>query len=857
MNRPKRFFSLLAIASAMALNGFAADRFIAFDKGDFRLCNAGENFTICVGDGDNVAVKLAAKNLAADFNKVCNAKVSISPKAEGCRIVAATIGSGIANELAKKGVFDMKMLKGKTEKYVICNGSGNDNTVYIIGSDRRGTVYGIYELSRQIGVSPWYYWMDTPVKPQKQIFVKKGAYTDGEPAVRYRGIFLNDEAPCLTSWVKNTFGTKYGDHRFYEKVFELVLRLKGNYIWPAMWGWAFYADDPLNSKTADDMGVMVGTSHHEPMARSQKEWHGHSDNPNADAQDLKSRREAGGKWDYATNKDNLDRFWLGGVERNKNTEDIITIGMRGDGDMAMSEERNVKLLESVVANQRKLISKAHGKPAKEVPQLWALYKEVMDYYDDGMRVPDDVTMLLCDDNWGNVRRVPTAKERQRKGGWGLYYHVDYVGAPRNTKLLNVTPTQNMWEQLTLAYNYGIDRLWILNVGDLKPMEYPIQLFMDMAWNPDAEEFKADSANVVSALTQHTLRFCAEQFGEKEADEAARILNLTGKLNGRSTPEMLDATVYDIPSGEWQHVVDEYKDLEIAALRQYAGLKEEYKDAYFELILFPVQLMANLHEMYYAQAMNLYLAKKGDAAMNYWADKCEEHFKRDGQLMAKYNKEIANGKWNGMMTQKHIGYTSWNDGFKQDMMPEVKRTDNVQNVFEDDGNGYIAMEAEHFNSKADAPQAQWTVIPFMGRTLSAMTLMPQTADVKGASLTYKFKAPKNANKTVKVHIITKSTLDFHNKGGMTYSLSLDGGSATTVNFNSDMNELPENIYDKYYPTIARRVIEKTVSLDLGTADGDVHSITFRPNDAGIVLEKIVIDFGGYTKQYLFGKESVRK
>ncbi len=855
MNRPKRLVSLFVTAVALAFNGFAADRFITFDKGDFRLCANGDRFSICVGDGDNVAVKLAARNLAADFGKVCRANVSFSNETEGSRVVVATIGSTIANALAKKGVFDTKQLKGKTEKFIIHTGS--DNTIYIIGSDRRGTVYGIYELSRQIGVSPWYYWMDTPIKAQQNIFVKKGDYTDGEPAVRYRGIFLNDEAPCLTSWVKNTFGTKYGGHDFYAKVFELVLRLKGNYIWPAMWGWAFYADDPLNSKTADDMGIMVGTSHHEPMARSHKEWHGHSDNPNADAQDLKSRREAGGKWDYATNKDNLDYFWLGGVERNKNTEDIITIGMRGDGDMAMSEERNVKLLESVVANQRKLISKAHGKPAKEVPQLWALYKEVMDYYDDGMKVPDDVTMLLCDDNWGNVRRVPTAKERQRKGGWGLYYHVDYVGAPRNTKLLNVTPTQNMWEQLTLAYNYGIDRLWILNVGDLKPMEYPIQLFMDMAWNPNADEFKVDNNNVVSALTQHTRNFCAEQFGEDQADEAARILNMTCKLNGRSTAEMLDASVYNVESGEWQAVVDEYKDLEIAALRQYSALPAEYKDAYFEAILFPVQLMANLHQMYYAQAMNQMLAKKGDAAMNYWADLCEKCFKRDGELMDKYNKEIAGGKWNGMMTQKHIGYTSWNDNFKHDIMPKVERMNNVQNIFDADGNGYIAMEAEHYNSKTDAAQAKWTVIPFMGRTESAMTLMPQTADVKGASLTYKFEAPKDAPKNVKVHIVTKSTLDFLNKGGMTYSVSLDNGKAETVNFNSDMNELPENIYDKYYPTIARRIIEKVITIDLGNADGGTHTLTFVPNDPAIVLEKIIVDFGGYTKQYLFGKESRRR
>ena len=325
-----------------------------------KLCQTGESFSICISDNDNVAVKLAAKNLASDFQKVCDANITISSSFSEARIVAGTIGNSAAiDELVKSGKIDGKSLNGKIEKYIL---SIIDGKLIIAGSDRRGTVYGIYELSRQIGVSPWYYWMDVPVKKQKEVYVKNGTYTDGEPAVRYRGLFLNDEAPCLTSWVKNTFGTNYGDHRFYEKVFELVLRLKGNYMWPAMWGWAFYADDPLNMKTADDMGIMMGTSHHEPMCRAQKEWHNHSDNPNADSQDLATRKKEGKdegnhEWNYATNKKNLDKFWYGGVERNKHTEDIITIGMRGDGDMAMSEDRNLKLMESIVANQRKLISK--------------------------------------------------------------------------------------------------------------------------------------------------------------------------------------------------------------------------------------------------------------------------------------------------------------------------------------------------------------------------------------------------------------------------------------------------------------------------------------------------------------------
>ena len=828
----------------------AAYTFVSFDKGDMMLCKKGETFTIVVSDNDNVAIKLAAKNLVNDLKAVLEANVEITSdrSAKAAKIIIGTIGKSKAiDALIKEGKIDGSALKGKIEKYIItlCNGS-----LVIAGSDRRGTVYGIYELSRQMGVSPWYYWMDVPVKKQEAIYVKDGVFTDGEPAVRYRGIFLNDEAPCLTTWVKNTFKTNYGGHEFYAKVFELILRLKGNYIWPAMWSWAFYADDPLNMKTADDMGVMIGTSHHEPMARSQKEWHGHSDDPNADAQDLKSRQQDTHQWNYATNKGELDRFWRGGVERNKHTEDIITIGMRGDGDMAMSEERNTKLLEDVVKNQRKIISQVHGKPAKEVPQLWALYKEVQDYYDDGMRVPDDVIMLLCDDNWGNVRRVPNAKERKHPGGWGLYYHVDYVGAPRNSKVLNCTPIQNMWEQLSLAYENGIDKLWILNVGDLKPMEYPIQLFMDLAWQG------TNKYTPGTLVSNHTAPFCASIVGEAEAEEAANILNRYCKLAGRVTPEMLDANTYNLVTGEWAQVVDEWKTLELQALRQYARVCPKARDAYFQLILFPVQFMSNLYDMYYAQAMNNKLYKKGDVAMDCWAERCEKAFKRDAELMRQYNKDIAGGKWDGMMIQKHIGYKSWNDSFRADIQPKVYRAENVTNVFDEDSKGYVAMEAEHYNSKTDGQGAQWMVIPDMGRTLSAVTLMPQTGDIKNASLTYKFIYKGKAEKA-KVHIITKSTLDYLNKGGLTYSIKMDGEDPIVVNFNSDMNEAPENIYDKYYPTIARRVIEKEVEMPMSATSDSMHSLTFIPNDPGIVLEKVVVDFGGYKKQYLFGKESLRK
>ena len=823
----KSFLTLKTILLAALLTTFltgsrAAERFVVFQS----EANAWKlnNISIGYSEAEHNCVRLAAANLASDFEKVTGTAATLnSTSLPTPTILIGTVGTNPQiDQWVKQG--ELRDLKGKTEKYII---KTIGDQLVIAGSDKRGTVYGIYELSRQIGVSPWYYWADVPVEKHSELYILKGEYTDGEPAVRYRGLFLNDEAPCLTTWVKNTFGTNYGGHKFYEKVFELILRLKGNYLWPAMWGWAFYADDPENLKTADAMGVMMGTSHHEPMARNHQEY----------ARD----RKGWGAWNYATNKENLDRFFREGIERMKGTDDIVTIGMRGDGDEAMGNGTDTKLLENIINNQRRIIKDVTGKSADKTPQIWALYKEVQDYYDAGLRVPDDVTVLLCDDNWGNVRRLPTAEEKKRKGGWGLYYHVDYVGAPRNSKWINVTPIQNMWEQLQLAYNGGIQKLWILNVGDLKPMEYPIQLFMDMAWNP--------TRYLVSNLLDHPRAFCAECFGEDQACEAASLLNLVSKYNGRITSEMLDARTYT--TDEFAQVVSEYQALEARALRQFITLKPEARDAYRQIILFPIQAMGNVYEMYYAQAMNHQLAALGDPEANCWAERCRQAFKRDSLLNLQYNKEIAGGKWDGMMIQKHISYRTWNDNYRADVCPSLKEVAAPQQgpVFSAQ-DGYISIEAEHTWSRTDASQAQWTVIPYMGRTLSGIALMPYTVPTDNASLAYRF--AHGGSKTIKVHIVTKSTLDFLDKGGLIYDVSVDGAEPVSVNFNSNLNEKPENIYSIYYPTVASRVVEKEVELSIG--EGDLHTLTIHPQDPGIVFEKIVIDLGGYQRQFLFGKES---
>ena len=849
----KIILSLLCLVMALGSNAKDHEGIVTenITPDGFALIVKSKPLPIVVADNDKKGVLIAARNLQNDFERVCGKKAELlaAPNEASRRcIIAGSIESPYIKQMIKAKKINEKELKGKVEKYlmtVISNPiPGIDEALVIAGSDMRGTIYGIYELSEQIGVSPWYDWMDVPAVKHENLAIAKGTYTAGEPAVRYRGLFLNDEAPCLTTWVKNTFGTNYGGHEFYARVFELILRLRGNYLWPAMWMWTFYGDDPLNSPTANDMGVIMGTSHHEPMARNHQEWARH--------------RKEYGEWNYVTNQKVIDDFFREGIRRSKDNEDIVTIGMRGDGDTAMGAKEGhddefvpddaatIKLLEKIIKNQRDIIAKETGRPAKERTQLWALYKEVQRYYDKGLKVPDDVIILFSDDNWGDIRRLPTAEERKHKGGFGMYYHVDYVGAPRNSKWLNVTPIQHIWDQLTLTYQYGVDKLWVLNVGDLKPMEYPITFFMDFAWNP--KRYNA------SNLLDHPKKFCAQQFGESQADEAARILNLYSQYAGRVTAEMLDASTYNIETGEWRQVCDEFARLEGDALRQFITLPKEMHDAYRQLLLFPIQALGNVYEMYYAQAMNHKLYAEGNPEANVWADRVEQCFKRDSLLCRSYNKDIAGGKWDGMMIQKHIGYVTWNDNFPKDICPKVKRFDNSDEMKGGytfvPSDGYVAMDAQHYYSLTNPAEAQWTEIPYRGRTRGGISLQPSSADVARGRMASRLEVPEGVDE-VDVHVITASTLAFQRREGHRYTVSFEGEEPVEVNFNGELNEDPENVYRIMYPTVARRLIDKNVKLK---TKAGIKTLVISPLDPGVVLQKIVVDMGGYKESYLFGKES---
>ncbi|WP_224995745.1 glycosyl hydrolase 115 family protein [Cesiribacter sp. SM1] len=622
--------------------------------GSFTLAAAGKTAALYISPEDHAGVIRALRDLQSDINRVTGAQPQLytnnKPGKAKELVLVGTLGkSPLIDGLVKNKKLNVDGIAGKWETFVVQvvekPMKGVDRALVIAGSDKRGTIFGIYDLSAQIGVSPWHYFADVPVKQQQNLYVLPGRHTDGEPKIKYRGIFINDEAPALAGWAQEQFGGF--NHKFYVHVFELILRMKGNFLWPAMWGRAFYDDDPKNPVLADEYGVVISTSHHEPMMRAHDEW----------------RRYGSGPWNYKNNPEKLQEFWREGIKRMGTNESIVTLGMRGDGDEAMSEGTEISLLEKIVDDQRKIISEVTGKKAEETPQVWALYKEVQDYYDKGMRVPDDVTLLLADDNWGNIRKLPKAGEKQHSGGYGIYYHYDYVGGPRNYKWINTNPIARVWEQMHLAYEYGADRLWLVNVGDIKPMEFPTEFFLDYAWNP--EKWPAER------LQEYTQLWAKEQFGEKYATEIAELLTQYARFNGRRKPELLSADTYSLTSyREAERVVEEYNALAAKAEAINEALPAKYKDAYYQLVLYPVAASANINELWVTVGKNRLYARQGRVAANDLAKKAQALFDKDKALAEHYHKGIAGGKWNHMMSQTHISYTYWQQPEK-DVLPEVK------------------------------------------------------------------------------------------------------------------------------------------------------------------------------------------
>ena len=635
-----------------------------FVKSGVCLSSGKSSSPMYVSSEDNPGVIRAFTDLQNDIKRVTN----ISPEvhhnmsfSNNDVVIAGTIGkSTIIESLIKKGKIKVDDISGRWETFLIQVVKnpfpGIKKALVIAGSDKRGTIYGIYEISKQIGVSPWYWWADVTPLHRDALYVKPCRIVQGEPSVKYRGIFLNDEAPALTNWVAWKFGmvtpgrnppipegvANYG-HEFYSRIFELILRLRGNYLWPAMWNNAFNEDDSLNPALADEFGIVMGNSHQEPMLRAQKEW------------DRRYKKTLG-SWNYAKYPDTINSFWREGIRRNRNFESLITMGLRGADDTEMDPrgpEANMHLLEKIVSQQRKIIAEEVNPDVTKVPQLWCLYKEVQDYYNRGMRVPDDVTLLWAEDNWGNIRRLPTPEERNRIGGAGIYYHFDYHGGPRSYQWINTNPVAKVWDQMSLAKQYGADRVWIVNMGHFRGYELPLEFFMTMAWGTD--KINAET------ISEYTEEWVSEQFGKEHAKEIAGIIRKYTMFNGRRKPELLSPDTYSLVNyHEAENVVKEYKILLSEAEEIYPLIPEQLRDAYYQLVLFPVKACSLVNDLYYTAGRNALYAKQKRAMTNDMAADVHRLFAEDTILMGYYNRTFAGGKWNHFMDQTHLGYINWAD-----------------------------------------------------------------------------------------------------------------------------------------------------------------------------------------------------
>jgi hypothetical protein len=764
---------------------------------------------------DDVAVQRVAGNLRADLGNV--AARALNPNA-AAPIIVGTVGqSKTIDALIASGKLDVTGVTGQWEGFVQqvveVPMPGVERALVIAGADRRGTIFGVYDLSVRIGVSPWHYWADVPVRKRDRLYVTAGRRIDA-PKVRYRGIFINDEEPALGNWARSTFGGI--NAKFYERVFDLLLRSKGNYLWPAMWGKSLWQDDPDSAKLAQDMGVILGASHHEPMMRAHVEW----------------QRAEAGKWNYETNGKVLQKFWRDGIERSNGQDRLVTVGMRGDGDEPMSEKTAIALLEKIVADQRMIIGETTKKPPEQTPQIWALYKEVQDYYDQGMQVPEDVLLLFADDNWGNIRRLPPPGSN-RKGGYGVYYHFDYVGDPRNYKWLNNTQIERVWEQMSSARAHGADALWIANVGDIKPMELPTSFFLDLAWNPEGMPLEK--------VQSYYRDWAARNFGDAQAAEIAGILRHSSRINARRKPELIDASYYRTDDyNEAERIAGEYAALDAKA-RQVAGkLSAEQQSAFYQLVHHPIEAMANLHMMYRAIAEGR-------------VDDANAAFANDAVIRRRYE-GFENGKWRHMMRQTHISYTGWQQP-EVDVMPdavswtpetEARKGPSAKAVtgksifLEKDG--MIVIDAPDFTRAGSAGSGTWRVIDNLGHWKGAMTLFPQTGASyepgKGPSVEYDIAL--GAAGDFSVAIYASPSLDVLNRGGMRYAISVDDSPPV-------VGDLMAGKANKWETGVADNI--RIAITKHRVAGAGPHIIRIWGIDPGVVIQRLIVTRGALPRSKL--------
>ncbi|MGN0507186.1 MAG: glycosyl hydrolase 115 family protein [Lachnospiraceae bacterium] len=832
-------------------------------------------------------IRLAAEAFAEDVFLVTGKRPELVTEVSGLHGTVLVVGTMLQNplirEAVERGDWSLAEIEGKWECYstrlMDCGLNGVTECLMIAGSDKRGCIYGIYRLSELIGVSPWVWFADVVPETKETLILRQDEveFTSKEPSVKYRGIFINDESPSFTGWAYGKFGGL--NDKMYRHVFELILRLKGNYLWPAMWGNVFSeegSEHPQdNIRMADEYGIVMGTSHHEPMCRAGEEWRhlwqNYTDRYN---------------WDFAVNREGITRFWKDGIHRNKPYESVITIGMRGEADSALEGglKYNIDLLKDIILTQKELLA-ADG--LADAPKMLVVYKEVEKYWNgdsvseglknwrlpDGTSPLDDVVIMLCEDNYGNVRSLPVTEQlKNRKGGWGMYYHFDYNGGPRGYMWLNVMQLEKTWEQLSETYDCGVRDIWIVNVGDLKPMELQISYYMDLAYD-------FDTYGTGGSVTpgEYYLQFAKQQFAygvtEETQAQIAAVLAGYSKLNAICKPEYMREHIYSIRNfGEASRMLGKALCLMEEAEDLRTKIPAKLQDAFEQLVYYPAVASANVVALYIYSAYNRYYAEKKDARANGFAALVEEAIEKDKALAKHYNEEMSGGKWRKMMSQPHLGYVSWNAEHCAPPVPVIVEgadcnmttnalVNEILNAEIRPVEGITVLQADRFTKNeamvlADGEKAQFQVIPDYGRHDASVKVYPvtmepakrydRTGKVEGLPyLEYEFTADRAGEYKVQVTLAPSNHLD-GDKVELRYGLFLDDKTELVI------NALPKGYVagDCYEPQwchaveINAHICESRVTLEEGA-----HRLCFYGIDAGLVLQKIVIYRGELPYSYL--------